>query len=54
MYAQSFFVISVRGIALLPTTALRAASGCTGFMNAGLALRLFFAAAMLCLLRYKK
>ena len=54
MYAQSFFVISVRGIALLPTTALRAASGCTGFMNAGLGLRFFFAAAMLRLLQVQK
>jgi hypothetical protein len=33
----------VRGIGLLPTTALNAASGCTGFMNAALGF-LFFAA----------
>src|SRR5690242_9467257 len=40
MYCQSFFVISVRGIGLLPTTAPSAASGCIGFMNAGFGARL--------------
>src|SRR6476646_9103293 len=39
MYCQSFFVISVRGIGLLPTTAPSAASGCIGFMNAGFGAR---------------
>src|SRR5262249_41963362 len=47
MYAQSFFVTSVRGIAFPPTTAASAASGCTGFMNAAFGVRFappFFAA----------
>src|SRR5438445_13892552 len=39
MYCQIFFVISVRGIGLLPTTAPSAASGCIGFMNAGFGAR---------------
>src|ERR687887_2623940 len=39
MYCQSFFVISVRGIGLLPTTAPSAESGCIGFMNAGFGAR---------------
>src|SRR6266480_5846425 len=39
MYCQSFFVISVRGIGLLPTTAASAASGCIGFMKAGFGAR---------------
>src|SRR5215831_3431052 len=42
MYCQSFFVISVRGIALPPTTAASAASGCFGAMNAAFGV-LFFA-----------
>src|ERR1051325_1448794 len=40
MYAQSFFVTCVRGMAPLPTTALSAALGCIGFMNAAFGLRL--------------
>src|SRR4029079_14395523 len=46
MYCQIFFVISVRGIGLLPTTAPSAASGCMGFMNAAFGTRFapFFAA----------
>src|SRR5689334_2641319 len=40
MYCHSFFVISVRGIGLVPTTAPSAASGCIGFMNAGFGARL--------------
>src|SRR6476661_665772 len=46
MYAQSFLVISVRGIGELPTTAASCASGCIGFMNAAFGVRLapdFFA-----------
>jgi hypothetical protein len=39
MYAQSFFVTSVRGIALEPTTSERVADGCIGFMNAALGFR---------------
>src|SRR5690348_11886572 len=39
MYCQSFFVISVRGIGLVPTTAPSAASGCIGFMNAAFGVR---------------
>src|SRR4051812_11130231 len=39
MYAQIFLVTSVRGMALLPTTAPSAASGCMGFMNAALGVR---------------
>src|SRR5713226_7393079 len=34
MYAHSFFVTSVRGIAFDPTTAASLSLGCTGFMNA--------------------
>src|SRR5262249_45376679 len=34
MYCQSFFVIWVRGIGFMPTTAPSAASGFIGFMNA--------------------
>src|SRR6476661_3271839 len=52
MYAQSFLVISVRGIGELPTTAERAASGCIGFMNAAFGVRLapdFFAVFFLAL-----
>ena len=45
MYCQSFFVISVRGIGLEPTTALSASSGCIGFMNAAFGVRFFFAGA---------
>src|SRR4051812_47286977 len=47
MYCQSFFVISVRGIGLVPTTADSSASGCFGAMNAAFGLRFappFFAA----------
>jgi hypothetical protein len=44
-------VSSVRGIALLPTTALKVASGCTGFMNAAFGFRFFFAAAIFLLLQ---
>jgi hypothetical protein len=36
---------------LLPTTALSVASGVTGFMNAALGLRFFFAAAIFSLLQ---
>jgi hypothetical protein len=36
MYAQSFFVTSVRGNGLVPTTSLSAALGVIGFMNAAL------------------
>src|SRR5579884_3157978 len=45
MYAQSFFVSSVRGSGFEPTTSDNAASGVTGFMNAAFGLRLlaFFA-----------
>src|SRR5256885_15615010 len=39
MYCHSFFVSWVRGIALVPTTARRAASVCIGLMNAALGLR---------------
>src|SRR5690242_19937909 len=39
MYCHNFFVISVRGIGLFPTTAPSAASGCIGFMNAGFGAR---------------
>src|SRR5579862_1335464 len=42
MYAQSFLVISVRGIALEPITAASVASGCMGFMKAAFGLRLVF------------
>jgi hypothetical protein len=41
MYVQSFFVTSVRGIGLDPTTAASLSSGCTGFMNAALGVRFF-------------
>src|SRR5690606_18566223 len=44
MYSQSFLVSSVRGSGLEPTTAARAASGWTGFMNAALGLRVVFLA----------
>src|ERR1035437_193304 len=51
MYAQIFFVSSVRGIGDIPTTAPTTASGCTGFMNAAFGLRFaffaFFAAGVL-------
>src|ERR1035437_131049 len=51
MYAQIFFVSSVRGIGVDPTTAPSTASGCTGFMNAAFGLRFaffaFFAAGFL-------
>src|SRR5688572_10233628 len=43
MYAQSFFVTSVRGSAFPPTTSERVADGVSGFMNAAFGLR-FFAA----------
>src|SRR3989338_5612215 len=43
MYAQSFLVTWVRGSGLLPTTAARALSGCTGSMNAAFGLRFFTA-----------
>src|SRR3954469_3998237 len=43
MYAHSFFVTSVRGMPLLPTTAPSAADGCIGFMNAAFGVRFFFA-----------
>ena len=36
MYAQSFFVTSVRGNSLSPTTSLSAGLGFIGFMNAAL------------------
>src|SRR5256885_2730789 len=39
MYAQSFFVTSVRGSGLSPTTSLRAGLGVIGFMNAALGCR---------------
>src|ERR1019366_7889696 len=42
MYAQIFFVSSVRGIGVDPTTAPSTASGCTGFMNAAFGLRFAF------------
>src|SRR6266540_2623744 len=49
MYAQSFFVTSVRGIGFDPTTSLSAALGCTGFMNAALGfLAAFFAMSSPC------
>ena len=47
MYAHSFFVTSVRGIAFAPTTIASAALGIIGFMNAAFGFRLeafFFAA----------
>src|SRR5262245_58047714 len=44
MYAQSFFVTSVRGIAFAPTTSASVALGVTGFMKA--ALGFLFALAM--------
>src|SRR5687767_8222254 len=40
MYAQSFFVTSVRGIGLDPITGASCALGVIGFMNAGLGFRL--------------
>lgn len=39
MYAQIFFVTSVRGWGVPPTTAARSASGCMAFMNAGFGAR---------------
>src|SRR5262245_14234801 len=39
MYAQIFLVTSVRGMALWPTTAPNAESGCIGFMKAALGVR---------------
>jgi hypothetical protein len=39
MYAQIFFVTSVRGCGVPPTTAARSASGCMAFMNAGFGAR---------------
>src|SRR5690606_30975340 len=39
MYAQIFFVTSVRGCGVLPTIAARSASGCMAFMNAGFGAR---------------
>src|ERR687884_662219 len=39
MYAQSFFVISVRGIGLEPTTAASCGLGVMGRMNAGFGAR---------------
>src|ERR1039458_5716717 len=42
MYAQIFFVSSVRGIGVNPTTAPSTASGWTGFMNAAFGLRFAF------------
>jgi hypothetical protein len=39
MYAHSFLVTSVRGIALDPITAARAALGVTGFMKAAFGFR---------------
>jgi hypothetical protein len=39
MYAQSFFVTSVRGIGFDPTTVDNCALGVIGFMNAGFGLR---------------
>jgi len=49
MYCHSFFVTSVRGMALVPTTALSAALGVIGFMNAAEGFRLpaFFFAGFL-------
>ena len=39
MYAQILLAISVRGIALSPITAARAAVGVIGFINAAFSLR---------------
>jgi hypothetical protein len=39
MYCQSFFVTSVRGIGVLPTTLERSLLGCIGLMNAALGVR---------------
>src|SRR6478752_965242 len=39
MYCQSFFVISVRGIGLSPTTASSGPAGCFGAMNAAFGVR---------------
>ena len=39
MYIQSFFVTSVRGIGLVPTTAPSCSLGCIGFMNAAFGVR---------------
>jgi hypothetical protein len=47
MYAHSFFVTSVRGIGLLPTTSASAGLGVIGFMNAAFAfLAVFFFAVL--------
>src|SRR5438132_6154609 len=43
MYAQSFLVTWVRGMAFLPITAPRAALGVIGFMNAALGFLFFLA-----------
>jgi hypothetical protein len=42
MYAQSFFVTSVRGIGLAPTTSDSAGLGVIGFMKAAFGLRADF------------
>jgi hypothetical protein len=47
MYAQSFFVTSVRGIGLSPITADKSRLGVMGFMKAALALRAVFFFAVL-------
>src|SRR5690606_3724916 len=54
MYAQTFLVISVRGMGESPTTAASSALGVIGFMNAGFGARLralFFAADLRVVLR---
>jgi hypothetical protein len=43
MYAHSFLVTSVRGIAFEPTISPSFSLGCTGFMKAAFGLRLLFA-----------
>src|SRR6187397_1988279 len=47
MYIQSFFVTSVRGIGLVPTTSDSAALGVIGFMNAAFGFRADFFAVFL-------
>src|SRR6185503_8586221 len=51
MYAQSFFVTSVRGKAFPPITSERGSDGVSGFMNAAFGLRFavafFFVAGLL-------
>src|SRR5262245_8145726 len=42
MYSQSFLVSSVRGSGSFPTTAVSAASGCTGLLRAFLGAAAFF------------